>query len=493
MAGTQAASYRYVYEKWQLALLSIVIPAGYGAFTLSALVESVAAAFLPQIPDSASTLFFILLLFTLIRYGLIGATAGYLQAGRQRGSLWLATGGGAVAGLVLFFISNLFIKLPVNGGQLIFVLVESAALALISALIMNWVRRFPFRQTMAVGALLYLAMLAPVALANDFRIGVVTEAYYLAIMASSWALLAGVGGQFSFAHLAFMAFGAYTSGLLGRDFGVPPIPGILLGTLVAGLVGFIIGVLCLPLRRAYLALFTIAFSEIFRIVLVTEFQYTEGSNGLQLAHLFPVNSGFGDYYVMLFMFTASLALMYALANSRFGMFWRAIREDQEAAAAMGVDVVRYKIMLFVITAMIAGMAGATFYHTITIITPTNLELLLMSTVIAMAVIGSLEILAGAAIGAFVLHIALELLREITLPTWAFNTLVNAGVPVAQRIEFGTWRFVLFGLLLMLTLRFARNGLLYPLFERLSGSAEARKATVAKRDQATEAAKTEAVS
>jgi len=258
------------------------------------------------------------------------------------------------------------------------------------------------------------------------------------------------------------------------------------------LVGFIIGVLCLPLRRAYLALFTIAFSEIFRIVLVTEFQYTEGSNGLQLAHLFPVNSGFGDYYVMLFMFAASLALMYALANSRFGMFWRAIREDQEAAAAMGVDVVRYKIMLFVITAMIAGMAGATFYHTITIITPTNLELLLMSTVIAMAVIGSLEILAGAAIGAFVLHIALELLREITLPAWAFNTLVNAGVPVAQRIEFGTWRFVLFGLLLMLTLRFARNGLLYPLFERLSGSAAARKATVAKRNQATEAAKTEAI-
>ncbi|MCP4428280.1 MAG: branched-chain amino acid ABC transporter permease [Chloroflexi bacterium] len=491
MAAIQSSPNRYDYQKWQLALLSIVIPAGYGAFTLSTLVESVAAAFIPQIPDSASTLFLILLLFTLVRYGLIGAMAGYLQAGRQRGSLWLATGGGAIVGVVMFFVTNIFLKLPVNGGQLIFVLVESAALALVSALIMNWAPRFPFRQSMPIGVLLYLAMLAPVALANDFRIGVVTEAYFLAIMASSWALLAGLGGQFSFAHLAFMAFGAYTSGLLGRDFGVPPIPGIILGTLVAGLVGFIIGVLCLPLRRAYLALFTIAFSEIIRIVLVTEFQYTEGSNGLQLARLFPVG-GFGDYYVMLFMFAGSLALMYALANSRFGMFWRAIREDQEAAAAMGVDVVRYKIMLFVITAMIAGMAGATFYHTITIITPTNLELLIMSTVIAMAVIGSLEILAGAAIGAFVLHIALELLREIRLPTWAVNGLVSVGVPATERIEFGTWRFVLFGLLLMLTLRFARNGLLYPVFERLSGSAEARKATVAKRNQASEAAETEAV-
>jgi branched-chain amino acid transport system permease protein len=343
---------------------------------------------------------------------------------------------------------------------------------------------------MPVAALLFLAMLAPVALANDFRIGVVTEADFLAIIASSWALLAGVGGQFSFAQMAFMAIGAYTSGLLGRDFGIPPVPGIIIGTLVAGLFGFVIGVLCLPLRRAYLALFTIAFSEILRIVLVTEFQYTEGSNGLQLQRLFPAGSGYGDYYVMFFLFVGSMALMYALTNSRFGMFWRAIREDQEAAAAMGVNVVRYKLMLFVITAMIAGLAGATFYHTITIIVPTNLELLLMATVIAMAVIGSLEILIGAALGAFLLHIALELLREIHLPTWAVDALVNVGIPATERIEFGTWRFVLFGLLLILTLRFARNGLLYPAFEWLSGSAEARKATVAKRNQASEAVETE---
>ena len=63
-------------------------------------------------------------------------------------------------------------------------------------------------------------------------------------------------------------------------------------------------------------------------------------------------------------------------------------------------------------------------------------------------------------GAFVLHISLEMLREIMLPTWAVNFLVNAGIPASERIQFGTWRFVLFGLLLMLTLRFARNGLSY---------------------------------
>ncbi len=152
---------------------------------------------------------------------------------------------------------------------------------------------------------------------------------------------------------------------------------------------------------------------------------------------------------------------------------------------MGVDVVRYKIMLFVITSMIAGLAGATFFHTITIIVPTNLELLLTSTVIAMAVIGSLEILVGAALGAFVLHISLELLREIVLPGWAVSGLAEIGVTVSHRIQFGTWRFVLFGLLLMLTLRFARNGLLYPVFERFGGGQQAREATVAKRRQETD--------
>jgi branched-chain amino acid transport system permease protein len=490
MAAVRSLSKRYEYKKWQLALLSVMFPAAYGAVTLAILVESLAATFFSEIPESANVLFVVLLLFTLFRYGLLGAVAGYLRAGRQRGSLWLATAGGTVAGIILFFIANFFLKLPVNIGQLLFVLIESTILAFVTGLIVSWAPRFPFRYAMPVAALLFLAMLAPVALANDFRIGVVTEAYFLAIIASSWALLAGVGGQFSFAQMAFMAIGAYTSGLLGRDFGIPPVPGIIIGTLVAGLFGFVIGVLCLPLRRAYLALFTIAFSEILRIVLVTEFQYTEGSNGLQLQRLFPAGSGYGDYYVMFFLFVGSMALMYALTNSRFGMFWRAIREDQEAAAAMGVNVVRYKLMLFVITAMIAGLAGATFYHTITIIVPTNLELLLMATVIAMAVIGSLEILIGAALGAFLLHIALELLREIHLPTWAVDALVNVGIPATERIEFGTWRFVLFGLLLILTLRFARNGLLYPAFEWLSGSAEARKATVAKRNQASEAVETE---
>jgi branched-chain amino acid transport system permease protein len=473
---TGARPLKLPFKPWQLALVASLIPAAYGAMRLSALAGSLAAAFVGDIPDSNWVTATILMAFTLFRYGAIGAAAGWLR-GRH---FWLAAVVATLAGVLAFFVANLFLGLPLSSGQIIFVLTETALLALATTWLAGRLQRFDFARLAVVSLLMYLAVLAPVALRNEFQIGVVTEAYYLAIMASSWALLAGVGGQFSFAHMALMAIGAYTSGLLGREFGLSPIQGIVAGTLMAGLVGFVIGVLCLPLRRAYLALFTIAFSEILRIVILTEFRFTGGPNGLRLERLFPVGSGYGNYYTMLLLLLAALALMYALVNSRFGMFWRAIREDEEAAAAMGVDVVRYKLFLFVITSMIAGVAGATFFHTITIITPTNIELLLMSLVIAMAVIGSLEILAGAAIGAFVLHIALESLREIFLPVWAVDALVNVGIPATTRMQFGTWRFVLFGLLLMLTLRFARNGLLYPLFERLANRRRARQETVAKR-------------
>ncbi|MFU8774034.1 MAG: branched-chain amino acid ABC transporter permease, partial [Anaerolineales bacterium] len=271
--------------------------------------------------------------------------------------------------------------------------------------------------------------------------------------------------QFSFAHMAFVGIGAYTAGLLGRDIGTTPLQGILAGTFLAGLVGLVIGLLCLRLRAAYLALFTIAFSEILRLILLTEFKYTGGSNGLRLTKLWDGITAIQEYYVMLVLLLAMMGLMYWLVNSRFGLFIRSMREDQQAAAAMGVDVVRYKVLVFVITSLIVGLAGSVFYHQVGIVTPNTMEILQMSLVIAMAVIGGMESLLGAAIGAFFSRISLELLREINL----------FGI----HIEFGAWRYAAFGILLMVTLRFWRNGLIYPILERLYRRA-ALAETVAKR-------------
>ncbi len=327
------------------------------------------------------------------------------------------------------------------------------------------------RRWVVVAPLFAFAILAPLYL-NQFpyQMTVVTGAFFYAVLASSWAFLAGTAGQFSFAHMALMAIGAYTSGLLGRDLGTSPLIGILLGTVLAGAVGLVIGLLCLRLRGAYLALFTIAFSEILRITVLTEYQYTEGSNGLRMAPLYSGISAQVEYYITFGLLLFTLALMYWLTSSRFGLFIRAMREDEDAAAAMGVDVVRYKIMIFVITSMIVGLAGGVFYHQVGIITPNTMEILQMSLVVAMAVIGGMESLFGAAVGAIVSRIILELLREINI--------------LGFRIDLGAWRYAAFGLVLVFTLRFAQNGLIQPIVDRLLPK-WARRTAVAKREPSKE--------
>ena len=318
----------------------------------------------------------------------------------------------------------------------------------------------------AVGVLLLIAILLPLVMTRlglpPYQIQVLISAYYFAVLASSWALLAGYAGQFSFAHMAFMAIGAYTAGILGQQLGTNLITGIIIGVIISGIFGLIIGFLCLRLRRTYLALFTIAFSEITRLILNAERQITGGPDGMQFQPLVEnTTSNVPPYYIHLGVLVASLAFMYWLANSRFGLFWRSIREDEEAAAAMGVNVVRYKVMIFVITSMIAGLAGAIHWHHIGILTPNNMLIRQMSIVITMAVIGGIESLIGAAIGAIVIEYGLELMRPLQ-----------------------NWRLVAFGLLLMLTLRFFQNGLLYPVIQFIYRR-DVGEQTVAKRQAGSE--------
>ena len=310
-------------------------------------------------------------------------------------------------------------------------------------------------QWVAAGAVLVLALLVP-AFLETYWLHVMIVAFFYAILSSSWSLLAGYAGQFSFAHVAFMAIGAYAAGMLGKHFGWHPLIGIPLGVVASGLIGVGIGALVLRFQPAYLALFTIAFSEIMRLLIRGETQLTRGDHGLHLEPLLgaDVISRVPYYYLMLAILVGSLVFMYWLVSSRIGMFLRAIREDEEAAAARGVDVVRYKVMAFAITSMIAGLAGAFYGHYVTIISPNMMVLSQMGLVMAMAIIGGVENLIAAAIGGILIQVSLEVLRE-----------------------FGSWRLVIFGAMLMLILRFARNGLLAPIFRlffRMGPRAELRE-------------------
>ena len=328
--------------------------------------------------------------------------------------------------------------------------------------------------------------------------------FFYAILSSSWALLAGIAGQFSFGHMAFMGIGAYVAGLFARDgiafaaLGIALTPesisavgAIVIGTIAAGAVGLVIGWLLLRLRSAYLALFTIAFSELFRIAMLTEYDYTGGSNGLSLRPLLQVadvdTARQIEYYLMFALLIVCLLLMYRVAHSPIGMFLRAMREDEDAASALGVNVVRYKILVFVFTSLIVGLAGAIFYSDVGSerIIPEQLEVLQMSLIIAYAVIGGMESLLGAAAGAFISRYLLEAMREvvITLPLG----LTMADGSDAFVWETGAWRFALFGLVMVFTLRYMRNGLLYPIFDWFSGRSLVMQETVSIRESDDEVA------
>lgn len=366
----------------------------------------------------------------------------------------------------------------------------------------------------------------------DYVMHILITAFFYAILASSWSMLAGYAGQFSFGHMAFMGIGAYTTALFChyfyltgeptglcsemRFFGrwlvvvnpigvtsttltqdclrqamdgwqgsvtvtrMPVLLGIVLGTLAGGLAGFLVGLLVLRLRAAYLALFTLGFSEIVKAVISAEIDITRGQAGLELpalfeggvtflGHTFTRTDKIPPYYAMLFLLLLCLAILGWLAHSRFGLYIRALREDQDAAAALGVNTTRYKVLVFTITTAMAAAAGAVQAHYVQIITPNLLFLLQMSLVVAMAVIGGVENFVAAAIGAIFLQIMLEVMRT------SFSI---GGVEVDMTV----WRLVFFGILLMVTLRFFRNGLIAPLIERFNRRGVAEE-TVAKRTAA----------
>ena len=167
-----------------------------------------------------------------------------------------------------------------------------------------------------------------------------------------------------------------------------------------------------------------------------------------------------------FLLLFCLAILGWLSRSKFGLFVRALREDQEAAAALGVNTTRYKILVFVVTTMMAAAAGAVQAHYVGIVTPNALFLLQMSLVVAMAVIGGVENFVAAAIGAIIIQFVLEALRN----SFSIGTIT---------IDMTIWRLVIFGIILMLTLRFTRNGLIAPVIEYFQRGHVAAE-TVAKR-------------
>lgn len=252
---------------------------------------------------------------------------------------------------------------------------------------------------------------------NLFTLILATLGLY-AILSLSLNLIAGYTGLLSLCHAAFYGIGAYTTAILLTRFSMSFWLALPFSGVVAALFGALIGVPTLRLRGDYLAIATLGFGEIVKNVLINWDSLTGGPNGITNIPV-PSILGFrfnqyGNKYQYLILIWLMVIVAYLLVRrlmrSRFGRALEAIREDEIAASAMGIDVTKYKIVSFSIGAFFAGLAGSLFAVLISTLVPNSFDFMLSINILCMVVLGGMGNHFGAILGAAIIYVASELPR-----------------------------------------------------------------------------------
>ena len=256
------------------------------------------------------------------------------------------------------------------------------------------------------------------------------------IMATSLNFSTGFMGQLVLGHAGFMAIGAYTAGLLGialKTSGMPSFVMLILcllaGGLLASIAGIIIGIPALRLRGDYLAIMTLGFGEIVRIVITNLTDITNGAQGLTGI---PKIANFTNVY---FVMALCVAVIMLLARSRHGRAIISIKENEIAAESVGIDTTFYKVTGFAISAFIGGVGGGLFAFTIGFLAPTNFGFMKSVDILVIACLGGLGSITGSVIAAIVFTVLPEALRQ-----------------------FDSYRMIVYSLALILMMLFRPQGL-----------------------------------
>jgi branched-chain amino acid transport system permease protein len=290
----------------------------------------------------------------------------------------------------------------------------------------------------AFGMLLLILLALPM-FADSYLVSVVTLVLWFAYVGQAWNVMMGFAGQLSLGHSLYVGLGAYASAALFVHFGIGPWAGLWLGMLLATLAGAVIGVLGFrfAIRGVHFALLTIAFAEFTRIAF-DHIGWLGGSGGFFL----PVGDAAGSspfdlrgspvlfYYVILALALGALALCRRLLHSRIGYFWLAIREDQEAAQAVGIDVFRAKLAAVLISAAMTSLGGVFYAFFYNNLFPEQIFSVSRSIELILApVIGGIGTLFGPIFGAFILTPLAELV------TWAIES-AGLNMPGIKQIFYG---------------------------------------------------------
>ena len=318
------------------------------------------------------------------------------------------------------------------------------------------------KRGLALLGLLFLSLLVAPAVVDAYTMSVILITLYFAYVGQAWNLMMGYAGQLSLGHTLYVGLGAYTSAALFVHFGLSPVIGLFVGMAIAIAAGTIIGSLAFRfgIGGVYFALLTIAFAEFTRII----FQHWEWVGAM--AGLFlPVENRDGNdllnlrgsptmfYYIILFLCFTALAIIRLLMRSRLGYYWLAIREDQEAAQAVGINTFRYKIIAVAISAALTSVGGVFIAFYYNNLFPQDAFGMHRSIELILApIIGGMGTLFGPILGAFIL------------------TPLGEGLTILMDqlgIQAPGVKQLFYGVILLIIIRFVPGGV-WPLISKMIG-------------------------
>jgi branched-chain amino acid transport system permease protein len=231
------------------------------------------------------------------------------------------------------------------------------------------------------------------------------KALCFALFACAFNLLIGFGGLLSFGHAMFLGSAGYVCAHAAKEWGWPPEFAILAGTFAAAAMGVVVGLLAIRRQGIYFAMITLALAQmVFFFYLQTPF--THGEDGIQavprgkLFGFIDLSSTLVMYYVVLAIFLAAFLLIYRIVNSPFGQVLKAIRENEPRAVSLGYDAEKYKLLAFILSATLAGLAGATKAIVFQLASLTDVHWTMSGEVVLMTLLGGMGTIFGPVVGAF---------------------------------------------------------------------------------------------
>lgn len=357
--------------------------------------------------------------------------------------------GRSVGFLVLFFLA---------GGTLWMGLM----VLLHSKMVMSWINTISHhKQSLShfvgqidrriiLGFVFFLTLIFPL-LTNRYVVDVAVTAGIYICLALGLNIVVGLAGLLDLGYVAFYAVGAYTYGLLSLHYQTSFWLALPIGAILAAIFGVLLGAPTLRLRGDYLAIVTLGFGEMIRITLNNWDRVTRGPNGLIGIEAPSLTKGFifthpmHFYYLILFIAIVTVFVVNRLNNSRIGRAWIAIREDEVAAEAMGIDTTRMKLLAFALGALWAGFGGVFFASKMSFISPESFTFFESIIILCMVVLGGMGSIPGVILGAIILVTLPEVLRDFYLPF--------------MQVDFSRARMLIFGLAMVVMMIFRPQGLL----------------------------------